>query len=61
MSFDQDPKEQHERFLLQHTATDKLFEVFSRWERDYVMHEDLSVIDVTGEECAEMRFRMENE
>lgn len=60
MSYDTDPKDEQQRFLLYHPESDRLFEVDSYNLFERYVDED-GCINVTNEEKAESRFKEENE
>lgn len=57
MSFDQDPRDAHQRFLLYHPESESLFEVWSEAERDNIIDGEPLCEDVTGVAALEDRFR----
>lgn len=59
MSFDTDPRDKYQRFLLYHAESDSLFEVFSRAELEYTLDSEALCEDVTGDEKLEERFKKE--
>jgi len=40
MSFDIDPKDNYKRYLINHSESDSLFEVFSQGEAEYLMSQE---------------------
>lgn len=48
MSFDIDPKDQYQRFLLWHPESECLFTVYSEAERNSIIDSEPCVSDVTG-------------
>lgn len=59
MSFDTDPKDVHQRFLIFFAVSDSLFEVFTAQEADNCLSDGCH--DVTNIEAWEERFKRENE
>jgi len=55
MSFDTDPQDREQRFLLNHQESDCLFEVFSRAYMEHCTNEGCD--DVTGDEFWEEKFK----
>lgn len=61
MSFDIDPRDKEQRFLMYHPESDCLYECHSIAEMEHAVASDGMSVDVTGEEKAEARFKAENE
>lgn len=58
MSFDIDPQDKHNRFLLVHQESYSIFEVFSKAESDYYLNTG-EVDDVTGVDRWEELLKMQ--
>jgi hypothetical protein len=61
MSFDIDPDDKYQRFLMYHPESDCVYEVFSRAEMHNAINSDGMSYEVTGEEKFESRFKAERE
>jgi hypothetical protein len=61
VSFDIDPKDKYQRFLLYHAESDSIFEVFSEAEKDNIIGSEPLCMDVTGDIAAEEKFKNEQD